>query len=53
MVYNDFLFIFSKKLSFLQQTPYPLFNNDGIILPIKGNNRLVKMPDPFCSEIDL
>ena len=48
-----FYLFFQKKLSFLQQTPYPLFNNDGIILPIKGSNKLVKIPDPFCYEIDL
>ena len=52
--YNDLLFIyFKKKLSFLQQIPDPLFNDDGIILPIKGINKLVKIPLPVCCEIDL
>ena len=45
MIYYLF---FQKKLSFLQQKPDPLFNNDGIIPPIKGSNRLVKIPDPVC-----
>ena len=53
MGYSVLLFIFSKKTSFSHQIPDPLFNNDGIILPIKGINTLVKIPDPFCSETDL
>ena len=41
--------IFQKKLSFLQQ-PFPDIKL-GIILPFKGINKLVKIPDPFCSFI--
>ena len=45
-----FYLFFQKSNPFLQQAPDPLFNKDGIILPIKVSNKLVKIPDPFCSE---
>ena len=44
-------YLFFKKKSFLQH-PFPDIK-EGIADAIRGSNALVKIPDPFCSEIDL